>query len=94
MADVVNDRVVKLLLMVVLAVGDCPTPLAEAVAMLVMETAVISFCVIAYKLGAVQVTVAPGTRAVFAGPQLNGAVPNRLSLTVNWVGPRFPAPVF
>ena len=82
-AEVVNARVVMLLLIVVLAAADGRAPPPDAVAMLVTETALISFWVIVYGLGAVQVTVALGARVVFAGPQLNGVLPIRLSLTLN-----------
>ena len=69
------------LLTVALAEGDGLAPPPEAVAMFVMETTVMSFCVMAYE--ALQVTVAFGARVVFAAPQLNGVALMRVSLTLN-----------
>ena len=69
------------LLTVALAEGDGLAPPPVAVAMFVTETAVISFCVMAYEAG--QVTVAFGARVVFPGPQLNGVALIRVSLTLN-----------
>ena len=92
MALVVKARLLTLLLTVALAEGDGPAPPPEAVAMFVIETAVISFWVVVYV--AWQVTVVFGARVVFAAPQLNGVALMRLSLTVNWVGPRLAVPLF
>jgi hypothetical protein len=79
-------------LTVALADGDGPTPPPEAVAMFVIETAVISFWVVVYV--AWQVTVAFGASVLFAAPQLKGVALIRLSLTVNCAGPRATVPVF
>ena len=61
-----------LLLMVVLADCDGPTPPPEAVAMFVMEFAAMSVWVMVYV--AAQVTVACGARVVSGKPQLIGVV--------------------
>ena len=71
------------LVIVVLAGADDPPPPSKAVAMFVMDTAVVSFCVTVYGVGALQVTVVFGASVVFAGPQLNGVGLIRLSFTVN-----------
>ena len=69
------------LLTVALTDCDGPSPPPEAVAIFMIETALRSVCVMVYV--AVHVTVRPGVRVTFASPQLNGAAPMSLSLTVN-----------
>jgi hypothetical protein len=78
---VVNVKDLATLLTVALADGDGLAPPPEAVAIFVMETTVMSFCVVVYD--ALQVTVAFGARVVLAAPQLNGVALIRVSLTLN-----------
>jgi hypothetical protein len=74
------------------AACDGPAPPPEAVALIVIEPVSTSACVVVYET--VQVTVVSGVSVVAAGPQLNGVLPNRLSVTVNWAGPSVVFPLF
>ena len=77
----IPSRITYCLIIVVLAGCDGPAPPPDAVALLEMEATLRLAWVMLY--AAVQLTVAFGTKLVFAAPQLKGAVLKRVSVTVN-----------
>lgn len=77
---------------VALAGADGPTPAPVTVAAFVRDATPKSSCLMVY--AALQVNVAFGARLTLASPQLKAVGLIRLSLIVNWAGPKLPAPPF